>query len=84
MGKLTLGHIQDVVKEISYYVFPNTQLTVCCIELKNGFTVIGESACVKPELFNKEVGEQIAYNKAFSKIWVLEGYLMKQKSSEVC
>ena len=71
--------IDAVIKDVQYYVFPNTQLTVCCMTLKNGFTVTGESACASPENFDKEIGEKIAYANAREKIWALEGYLLKQE-----
>jgi hypothetical protein len=60
-----------------YHVFPNSQLTVCCLTLTNGFTVTGESACASPENFNAELGRKIARDRARDKIWALEGYLLK-------
>lgn len=54
-------------------------LTFCVLVLKNGFTVTGESACASPENFDKLIGQEIAYNNAREKIWVLEGYLLKEK-----
>jgi hypothetical protein len=52
-------------------------LTFCVLVLENGFTVTGESACASVENFDKEIGEAIAYNNAVQKIWMLEGYLLK-------
>lgn len=49
--------------------------TVCTIYLDNGFSVIGSSACVNPENFNKEIGEKIAYNDAFNKLRAFFGFL---------
>lgn len=57
-------------------------LTFCVITLKNGFTVTGESACASPENFNAEIGRQVAFENARNKIWMLEGYLLKQKLFE--
>ena len=54
-------------------------LTFCVIVLKNGFTVTGESACASPENFDPEIGRKIAYENAREKIWLLEGYLLKEK-----
>ncbi|OTG58833.1 hypothetical protein B9T36_10880 [Acinetobacter sp. ANC 4204] len=54
-------------------------LTFCILTLENGFTVTGESACASPENFDAEMGRKIAYNNAREKIWVLEGYLLKEK-----
>ena len=57
-------------------------LTFCVLILKNGFTVTGESACVSPDNFDAEIGKKIAYQNAREKIWMLEGYLLKQKLYE--
>ncbi|EMH0084783.1 hypothetical protein RGF86_001075 [Proteus mirabilis] len=57
-------------------------LTFCVLVLKNGFTVTGESACASPENFDAEIGRKIARENAINKIWMLEGYLLKQKLSE--
>lgn len=57
-------------------------LTFCVLVLKNGFTVTGESACASPENFDAEIGRKIARENAVNKIWMLEGYLLKQNLSE--
>lgn len=57
-------------------------LTFCVLILKNGFTVTGESACASPENFDAEIGKKIAYDNAREKIWMLEGYLLKQRLKE--
>ncbi|MCY0803428.1 Gp49 family protein [Providencia rettgeri] len=57
-------------------------LTFCVLVLSNGFTVTGESACASPENFDAEIGRKIARQNAVNKIWILEGYLLKQKLSE--
>lgn len=62
-----------------YYVFPNTTLTVCCLKLKNGFTVTGESAAVSMENFDEELGRKIARIHARDKIWQLEGYALRER-----
>lgn len=54
-------------------------LTLCVLVLKNGFTVIGQSACASPENFDDVLGRKIARQNAIDKIWVLEGYLLKQQ-----
>jgi hypothetical protein len=77
--KLTIEDIKAVVVKEQYHVFPETTLTVCCLHLENGYTVTGESACVDPASFNKELGEKYAKEDAVEKIWQLEGYLLKHK-----
>ena len=57
-------------------------LTICILTLENGFTVTGESACASPENFNAKIGQKIAYSNAREKIWMLEGYLLKEKLNQ--
>ena len=54
-------------------------LTFCVLVLRNGFTVIGESACASPENFDAEIGRQIARENAVNKVWPLMGYELKSK-----
>lgn len=61
-----------------YHVFPGTTVTIALLELENGFTVTGESACASPENFDEEIGRKIARQQARDKIWALEGYLLKE------
>lgn len=77
--RLTPDLIDAAIKEEDYHVFEKTCLTVCCLTLRNGFTVTGESACASPENFDAEIGRKIARDNARNKIWALEGYLLKQK-----
>jgi len=54
-------------------------LTFCVIVLRNGFTVVGQSACVSPENFNAETGRKVARENAINEIWPLMGYELKSK-----
>lgn len=58
----------------------NYQTTICNIRLKNGFTVRGESACVDPAAYNKEIGESIAYENAFNSLWPLFGFALMDRT----
>lgn len=80
--RLTPDHIDATIAAEDYHVFPGTCLTVCCLTLKNGFTVTGESACASPENFDAELGCKIARDNARNKIWALEGYLLRQRLFE--
>lgn len=57
-------------------------LTICVLVLRNGFTVLGESACASPENFNAEIGRKVARDNAVSKIWPLMGYELKSRLAE--
>ena len=75
--RVTPADIDAVIVEEEYRVFFD-KVTVCCLTLKNGFTVTGESAVVDPRNFNKELGRKIARDNARGKVWQLEGYLLQQ------
>ncbi len=76
--RLTPEAIDAQIEKEDYHVFPGTTMTVCCLTLKNGFNVIGESACASPENFDEKIGRAAARNIARGKIWNLEGYRLKQ------
>ena len=77
--RITPEHINAKIKREQYTVFPGTTLTVCALELENGFIVTGESASASPENFNADIGRQIAHRNARDKIWALEGYLLRER-----
>lgn len=81
--RLTPADIDAVIIEEDYYIFPNTTFTVCLLTLVNGFNVSGYSAAASLENFDVEIGRKVAKDNARSKIWKLEGYLLKQRLSEV-
>lgn len=54
-------------------------LTICILTCQNGFTVVGESACADPAMFDEELGQRLALNDAKNKLWSLMGYELKSK-----
>lgn len=79
--RLTPDLIQSKIVKEQFFKLTDV-LTVCVLTLENGFKVTGESACASPANYNKEIGEKIAKENATEKIWMLEGYLLKQKLFE--
>ena len=75
--RVTPQDIEDSIKSASFYVFPDTCVTVCNITLTNGYSTVGFSACVHPENFDQEIGETVAYDNAKKEIWVLLGFRLK-------
>ena len=80
--RLNPQHIDNCIVAGQYHVFPGTTTTVCCLTLVNGFTVVGESACASSENFDEEIGREIAFKNAREKIWLLEGYLLRDQLSK--
>lgn len=81
--KITKEHVDNSIKKVEFHQFPGTTVTVCLLTLWNGFNVIGESACVDPDNFDKQIGEDLAKSNAVSKVWALEGYLLKSLDSSI-
>lgn len=66
--------------------FPNTDipasfciLTICVLNMANGFIVIGKSAPASPENFDPEKGRTFAYEDAIKQLWPLEGYALRER-----
>lgn len=81
-NRLTPDDIDNTIVSADYYRFPKTNHTVCCLTLNNGFTLIGQSACVDPANFDAGIANQLAFEDARQKVWELEGYLLKQRMFE--
>lgn len=58
------------------------RMTFCVLQLKNGFTVTGESACVSPENFNAQTGRDIARANAIEKMWLLLGFRLADELAQ--
>lgn len=66
--------IESIEAEIEGYCFwqpLNTTVTVCLIQFKNGYTVVGHSACVSRDNFDAALGEKIAWQHAIDQCWSL-------------
>ena len=58
---------------------PLRLLTFCVLVLRNGFTVVGKSACASAENFDAELGRKIARQDAVNQVWPLMGYALKER-----
>jgi hypothetical protein len=76
--RITKELIESRIKSTEYIVWPQTTTTLCKIELDNGFSVIGHSACVDPKNFNKDVGQTIAHTNAFNQLWAHFGFMLSE------
>ena len=79
--RLDPAHIDAQIASEDYHVFPGTALTVCALTLVNGFHVVGESCPASAANFDADLGRKIARDMARSKIWTLEGYLLRSRLS---
>lgn len=75
--RVTPARLDEVIAQTTFY--QHRLLTICVLDLANGFIVTGESACADAANFDEAIGQKIAYDNARNKIWPLEGYLLRQK-----
>lgn len=88
--RITPGRIDDVISD-RYFIngwaavgasAPRMDslkcLTICIMVLRNGFTVVGTSACASPANYSRDIGERLAEDDAREQVWKLEGYLLRQ------
>lgn len=76
-NRLTMEFLNNQIVETVYTKIGDT-LTHCLIIVKNGFSFTGESSCVDPNNYNKDIGEKIAYDNAFDKMWPVYGFVLRQ------
>lgn len=72
---ITKEYLESLIENKKFVL--DWTFTICIVSLKNWFKVIWTSALVKQEDFDKELGEQIAYEEAFEKLFELEAYKQK-------
>ena len=56
-------------------------MTICILKLENGFALVGKSAPADPDNFDRALGEKFAKEDAIRQMWVLEGYLLRERLS---
>ena len=74
--KMTEEDIESTI-ESEEYSKVGYKTTLCMMTLKNGFEVVGSSACVNASDYDHEIGSEFARKRAMDKVWELEGYLLQ-------
>ncbi|MEW4568018.1 Gp49 family protein [Tautonia sp. JC769] len=77
--RVTKEYMESRIAKTDFHCLGET-VTICSITLDNGYSVRGESACVKPENYNQQIGEKIAFDNAFRQLWPLFGFLLAEKN----
>jgi len=81
-ARVTREYLERRVAKTEFFVLPDSTVTVRNLTLDNGFSVRGESACVDPANFRKEIGEKVAYERALDKLWPLFGFLYMELTAQ--
>lgn len=79
--KVTKEQIESIFEQSEFEVFHKIFGKQCVViaKLPNGFTVLGESACVDPTNYEESIGEELAKQHIKNKLWELEGYALQKK-----
>ena len=54
-------------------------MTICVLEIDNGFVLVGKSAPADPDNFDAALGAKFAKEDAIRQMWPLEAYLLREK-----
>lgn len=84
-NKITQEQVNEAIASEEYMTI-GKKTTVCLITLKNGFEVVGTSACVDPTNYDIEVGKPYAKEKAMSLVWMHLASILQQNlaNAECC
>lgn len=80
-NNITPEHIDATIETVRY-VHTGETTTIAILTLRNGYEVLGQSACADPANYEQALGQQLALEDGKKKIWPLEGYLLKQRLYE--
>lgn len=79
--KVSEKHIDEIIENSELRVFHRIfgKQCVAIILLPNGFTIVGQSACIDPDNYEEEIGLEIAMDDIKHQLWNLEGYLKQNE-----
>lgn len=76
---ITHEYIADIMSNSEFETYTTfNKCTIVSCRLPNGFVITESSACVSPEDYDVELGEEICIDKIAEKIWELEAYRLQQ------
>jgi len=76
---ITNEQVQDQIATVEYHHFRGTTMTVCCLKLQSGYTVIGKSAAADPAEFDITLGQKFAREDAEARIYELLAFVQCEK-----
>lgn len=78
---VTKSDITQILDDAEYEVFHKIFGKQCVVIAKiyNGFTIVGESACVDPNNYDESIGYDLAIKDIENQLWMLEGYKLQNR-----
>lgn len=78
--RITEEHIEGVIQNTQFYVFPGTTVTVALLTLKNGAKVVGYNyGAIDVARQDWATGRFEARAMAVENVWELEGYVLRNR-----
>ena len=75
-------YLESLVIHEDFHHFKDTGVTVCCLVVKNGYSITEEAVCANLAAFDLEMGKRRARRKALESLLKLEYYLLRQRIHE--
>ena len=75
-----INALMEASEQAVWEPFPG--VTIVALKLPCGFVLEGMSGCVDPTQYDREIGVRIAREHIEDRLWMLEGYVLKQKMAE--
>ncbi|SHF13641.1 Phage protein (N4 Gp49/phage Sf6 gene 66) family protein [Tissierella praeacuta DSM 18095] len=78
---VTKEQIDEILSKSQFKEFHRIFDKQCVVValLPNGFTIVGESACVDPNNYDETIGYDLAVRDIEKQLWMLEGYLLQNR-----
>ncbi|CAN7375003.1 Gp49 family protein [Phyllobacterium sp. LjRoot231] len=81
-NRVSLDSMKEKIDQVSFLNPPiHPTMTICVMQLKNGFVLVGKSAPADSENFNEELGRKFAEEDCIRQMWPLEGYALRERLS---
>lgn len=68
--------VKDFIRDVQVTKMGNKTCVVLAT-LRNGFEVLGHSACVDADNYNEEIGKEIAMRMVENKVWEYLGFTLQ-------
>lgn len=81
---ITQEQIDNILSSSEFKTFHRIFGKQCVVValLPNGFTIVGESACVDPNNYDETIGYSLALKDIEKQLWMLEGYLLQNRGEK--